>query len=225
MAIRLDEAEKKINYIFKNPSYLIRAFTHPSFLNGKNYQNLEFLGDSIVNFVIAEYFFNKYPSKDEGFLTRLRSSVVSEKPLSEAIDRLDVSDCMLVGEGGKKQNITCLSSVKSDLFESIAGAIYLDGGIEPAQKFVLENLAEELENAKADAKDAKSKLNEYGSKHGVEIEYKLLSETGADHNPQFVFEVVVDDKVMGKGTGGTKREAQQNCAKIALSKLSKQKKL
>ena len=147
-----------------------------------------------------------------------------EKPLSEAIDRLDVSDCMLVGEGGKKQNITCLSSVKSDLFESIAGAIYLDGGIEPAKKFVLENLAEELENAKADAKDAKSKLNEYGSKHGVEIEYKLLSETGADHNPQFVFEVVVDDKVMGKGTGGTKREAQQNCAKIALSKLSKQKK-
>ena len=224
MAIHLDEAEKKIDYIFKNPSYLLRAFTHPSYLNGKNYQNLEFLGDSIVNFVIAEYFFNKYPTKDEGFLTRLRSSVVSEKPLSEAIDRLNISDYMLLGEGGKKQNISCLSSVKSDLFESIVGAIYLDGGIDCAKKFILENLAEELENAKADAKDAKSKLNEYGSKHGVEITYKLLSETGSDHNPQFTFEVTVGGKVMGKGTGGTKREAQQNCAKIALARLSIQKK-
>ncbi len=213
--------EHAIGYNFKDSALLERALTHPSLHAESNYQRLEFLGDSIVGFVIAKELCRLFPKEGEGTLTLMRSRIVGEKPLSIAADRLNISDFIRVGEPEEKNKIHALASVKSDVFEAIAAAIYLDGGMEKSEEFVIKALANEILQAKEapSQRDPKSALNEYAQKHDVEVTYLELAMTGKPHSPIYTYTVQINGKEYGKGTGTTKRTAQQNAAKKALAFL------
>lgn len=225
---KFSEVEEIINYKFKDIDLLVRAFTHNSYStlkHTKNYQRLEFLGDSIVDFLIAKYLIEKFPNYPEGKLTKMRSQIVSENPLASSITRLKLEKYILLGVGEKKQNISNLPSVKSDIFEAIVGAIYQDtNDINKVNDFVITNLMPEIEavdKKKSDNDDFKSKLNEYALKQNMNLEYKMVASSGPDHAPVYSYEVLLDGKSMGSGEGASKKIAQQNAANSALKLIVK----
>lgn len=217
--------EEKIGYAFRDSALLERAFTHSSACPkpSGNYQNLEFLGDSVLEYVVSARLYALYPSADEGRLTKMRAAVVSERPLAVAVDRLGIADELITGENERMSGLTSHSSVKCDLFESLTAAVCLDGGLGEAEKFVLRCLADELASAGDDEKltDAKSRLNEYAMKKGVSVRYCEEGRSGAPHEPEFVFSVYIAGECAGTGRGSSKREAQQHAAQQALRSLSK----
>ena len=217
--------EEKIGYTFRDGALLERAFTHASASARDNYQNLEFLGDSVLGFIVSRTLYSEYADTDEGSLTKMRAAVVSERPLAAAIDRLGVAEELITGDGEKKNGVSDHSSVKCDLFESLTAAIYLDGGLDEAEKFVLGALSEEIAAAADSAKrsDAKSRINEYAMKKGVSAEYREEKRTGAPHMPVFTFSLLLGGEVAGEGSGTSKRAAQQAAAREALGRIEKRK--
>lgn len=217
--------EEKIGYTFRDGALLERAFTHASASVRDNYQNLEFLGDSVLGFIVSRTLYSEYADTDEGGLTKMRAAVVSERPLAAAIDRLGVAEELITGESEKKNGVSDHSSVKCDLFESLTAAIYLDGGLDEAEKFVLGALSEEIAAAADSAKrsDAKSRINEYAMKKGVSAEYREEKRTGAPHMPVFTFSLLLGGEVAGEGSGTSKRAAQQAAAREALGRIEKRK--
>ena len=217
--------EEKIGYTFRDGALLERAFTHASASVRDNYQNLEFLGDSVLGFIVSRTLYSEYADTDEGSLTKMRAAVVSERPLAAAIDRLGVAEELITGESEKKNGVSDHSSVKCDLFESLTAAIYLDGGLDEAEKFVLGALSEEIAAAADSARrsDAKSRINEYAMKKGVSAEYREEKRTGAPHMPVFTFSLLLGGEVAGEGSGTSKREAQQAAAREALGRIEKRK--
>ena len=217
--------EEKIGYTFRDGALLERAFTHASASVRDNYQNLEFLGDSVLGFIVSRTLYSEYADTDEGSLTKMRAAVVSERPLAAAIDRLGVAEELITGESEKKNGVSDHSSVKCDLFESLTAAIYLDGGLDEAEKFVLGALSEEIAAAADSARrsDAKSRINEYAMKKGVSAEYREEKRTGAPHMPVFTFSLLHGGEVAGEGSGTSKRAAQQAAAREALGRIEKRK--
>lgn len=217
--------EEKIGYTFRDGALLERAFTHASASVRDNYQNLEFLGDSVLGFIVSRTLYSEYADTDEGSLTKMRAAVVSERPLAAAIDRLGVAEELITGESEKKNGVSDHSSVKCDLFESLTAAIYLDGGLNEAEKFVLGALSEEIAAAADSARrsDAKSRINEYAMKKGVSAEYREERRTGAPHMPVFTFSLLLGGEVAGEGSGTSKRAAQQAAAREALGRIEKRK--
>ena len=217
--------EEKIGYTFRDGALLERAFTHASASVRDNYQNLEFLGDSVLGFIVSRTLYSEYADTDEGSLTKMRAAVVSERPLAAAIDRLGVAEELITGESEKKNGVSDHSSVKCDLFESLTAAIYLDGGLDEAEKFVLGALSEEIAAAADSARrsDAKSRINEYAMKKGVSAEYREEKRTGAPHMPVFTFSLLLGGEVAGEGRGTSKRAAQQAAAREALGRIEKRK--
>ncbi len=217
--------EEKIGYTFRDGALLERAFTHASASVRDNYQNLEFLGDSVLGFIVSRTLYSEYADTDEGSLTKMRAAVVSERPLAAAIDRLGVAEELITGESEKKNGVSDHSSVKCDLFESLTAAIYLDGGLDEAEKFVLGALSEEIAAAADSAKrsDAKSRINEYAMRKGVSAEYREEKRTGAPHMPVFTFSLLLGGEVAGEGSGTSKRAAQQAAAREALGRIEKRK--
>lgn len=217
--------EEKIGYTFRDGALLERAFTHASASARDNYQSLEFLGDSVLGFIVSRTLYSEYADTDEGSLTKMRAAVVSERPLAAAIDRLGVAEELITGESEKKNGVSDHSSVKCDLFESLTAAIYLDGGLDEAEKFVLGALSEEIATAADSAKrsDAKSRINEYAMKKGVSAEYREEKRTGAPHMPVFTFSLLLGGEVAGEGSGTSKRAAQQAAAREALGRIEKRK--
>lgn len=217
--------EEKIGYTFRDGALLERAFTHASASVRDNYQNLEFLGDSVLGFIVSRTLYSEYADTDEGSLTKMRAAVVSERPLAAAIDRLGVAEELITGESEKKNGVRDHSSVKCDLFESLTAAIYLDGGLDEAEKFVLGALSEEIAAAADSAKrsDAKSRINEYAMKKGISAEYREEKRTGAPHMPVFTFSLLLGGEVAGEGSGTSKRAAQQAAAREALGRIEKRK--
>lgn len=217
--------EEKIGYTFRDGALLERAFTHASASARDNYQNLEFLGDSVLGFIVSRTLYSEYADTDEGSLTKMRAAVVSERPLAAAIDRLGVAEELITGESEKKNGVSDHSSVKCDLFESLTAAIYLDGGLNEAEKFVLGALSEEIAAAADSARrsDAKSRINEYAMKKGVSAEYREERRTGAPHMPVFTFSLLLGGEVAGEGSGTSKRAAQQAAAREALGRIEKRK--
>ncbi len=222
MIFELSEIEKILGYSFNNPEILRIAFTHASFSNEKkgekNNERLEFLGDSVLGFVVAEHLF-KNTNEDEGDMTQLKQSIVSFKPLSSACKKLKLARFMFVGE-----KVSVTDKLQENLMESLIGAIYLDGGIEPSKKFIIKNLITPYLTLGQKVVDYKSELNELSSKKRFEVSYELLSKTGLDNNPTHTVAVLVDGKVVAKATAnGKKQNAEQLSAKKALSLLKKSK--
>lgn len=222
----IDKFETIINYKFGNKEYILEALTHSSYSNeNKNYdfnERLEFLGDSVLSIVVSEYLFKHEKDLPEGELTKLRANIVCEESLSEAAYEINLGEHMMLGKGeeatGGRQRI----SILADAFEAVIAAIYLDGGLESAKKFILNH----MENIIIDSRkgkifrDYKTHLQEVLQGKGESnIWYKLIDEKGPDHNKRFVMQVGINEEVLGTGEGKSKKEAEQLAARVALKAI------
>ncbi len=222
MIKNINELEKRIGYTFKDKELLTLALTHSSYGNehrGKSYERLEFLGDSVLGFVTAEYLFKNYPNLPEGQLTKNRASLVCEKSLFAFSQKIGIGDFMLLSHGELRSGGNKRPSILADMFESVTAAIYIDSGsLDEAKKFILTYIAPAAKTVGAKAfKDYKTTLQEIIQQNPEEkLQYFVISESGPDHNKHFVVEVHLNSNVIGKGGGKSKKEAEQQAAREAL---------
>lgn len=212
--------EKKIGYKFKNRELLNLALSHSSYANEKqgrqNNERLEFLGDSVLGFVTAEYLFSTLGDRPEGELTKLRANAVCEKSLAAFANEISLGDYLLLGKGEIMTGGRERPSILSDAFESVIAAIYLDGGMEEAKKFVLRFVSKSTTDTAA-ATDYKTLLQEVIQKNPDEhLTYRLVAESGPDHDKEFTVEVYLNSNCVGTGKGHSKKKAEQAAAKEAL---------
>lgn len=201
------------NYSFKDEKLFERAMTHSSF-SKDNYQKLEFLGDSILDFVVGEYFFKNADGK-EGELTKLRSRFVSEDYLCKVFDSLELSKHAIVGKSFKGE---LTDAIKADMVESVIGAIYLDSDFETVKSIVLDILR--LENYKqVEDNDFKTQFQELMQAKGKVVEYKVLSRSGENHDPTFEIGAFVDGECLAKASASSKQKAENISAQRALNNL------
>ncbi|MEX0616777.1 MAG: ribonuclease III [Candidatus Woykebacteria bacterium] len=224
------ELENKIGLTFKDQNLLKTAFIHRSYLNEHpeeklpNNERLEFLGDSVLGFIISNYLYEKYPRNPEGDLTNFRSSIVNAKTLAEASGNLGLGEFLFLSKGEEATGGKERQYILANTYESLLGAIYLDQGIDAASKFVDKTLIPKLSVIieKKLYKDFKSKLQEASqANHNVTPSYKLVSETGPDHSKVFETGAYLGQKLLAKGKGASKQAAEQEAAKSALEKLDK----
>ena len=220
------ELEKKIGYEFKNKELLKKALTHTSYANENNVESnekLEFLGDSILEFVSSQFIYENYPNLKEGEMTKVRATVVCEESLYKVAKMHNFSDFLYLGKSEQRTGGKNRPAILADSVEAIIAAIYLDGGLEPSSKFIIKNLKEEIDIATKHVgdKDYKTVLQEKLQIHGdVKIQYEIIKEIGPDHNKIFESEVKCDGKVLARGEGKSKKEAQMMAAKKALENLN-----
>ena len=216
----------QLQYMFQNQKLLHTALTHISYANEHNIesnQRLEFLGDSVLSFVVASYLYKQFPDLDEGRLTEMRAHVVCEKTLAAIARKIDLGSRVRFGKseevcGGKDKD-----SILADTFEAVLGAIFLDGGIEPARAWIMQQLQRTMDDAVAiDFTNYKSEIQNYFQKRdkGTDVvTYRLVSRQGPDHKPTFNVEALYRGKVIGAGSGGSRKEAEQQAAKQAFQAL------
>lgn len=219
----MDELQAKIGYKFNNVELLSEALTHSSFANEQHKklkcnERLEFLGDAVLSIVVSDYIFSNCPQLPEGELTKLRASLVCEKSLFKFAKKIDLGKYLLLSHGERRNGGATRASILSDAFEAIIAAIYLDGGIEPARKHILNFVLPEIEQRNSNTfKDYKTSLQEIIQKNpGEKLEYILVSSSGPDHNKHFKVEVHLNSNVIGRGGGKSKKEAEQQAAREAL---------
>ncbi len=218
------EFEKKIGYTFKNKELLHEALSHSSYANevrhGRNSnERLEFLGDSVLSIVVSEHLFTHFKHLPEGELTKIRASLVCEKALFEFAKRIELSRFILLGKGEANSGGRERPSIVSDAFEAVIAAVFLDGGMEEARRYVLGFMPEHLDKSRAKAlNDYKTALQEIIQRNPEEkVEYVLKDQRGPDHNRSFVVQVMLNSNVIGTGEGHSKKQAEQMAAKEALS--------
>lgn len=218
----MESLEKRINYKFSNRNLLMEALTHSSFANEKNHkyrcnERLEFLGDAVLSIISAHFLFEHFPDMPEGDLTKIRASLVCTESLSEFARQIHLGDYLFLGKGETMTGGADRPSILENAFEALIAAIYLDGGMESAEKFVLKFLKENVDNHHFAAHDYKSTLQEIIQQNPDQvINYVLVGESGPDHNKVFEAEVHLNSNVIGKGKGKTKKSAEQAAAKEAL---------
>ena len=221
--MNFSEFEEKLGYSFKDKSLLELALTHSSFANEnklkKNNERFEFLGDSVLGFVTAEYLFTEFKNRPEGEMTKLRAAVVCEKSLFKFAEQIDLGKYILLGRGEDSTGGRNRPSVVSDAFEAIIAAIYIDGGMEAVKPYILRFIKDAVKR-ETSFKDNKSLLQEEIQKvKGNSLAYEEVGEEGPDHDKTFVFRVKLNGEVIGEGKGKSKKEAEQNAAGNALDKL------
>ena len=220
------EFEEILGYKFKNKSLLENALTHSSYANevhsafGSN-ERLEFLGDSILSIIVAEYLYMNFKNLPEGELTKLRASLVCEKTLSVFAKQIKIGDFLFLGKGEMHNHGNERASILADAFEAILAAIYLDGGMEAAKKHVLSFIIPELKDRDFEHfRDYKTLLQEVIQRNPEEkLSYVLTEESGPDHDKRFTVEVHLNSNVIGEGVGTSKKQAEQAAARQALQLL------
>ena len=218
----LTEYEKLIGYRFRDKSLLETALTHSSFANEhkcKSYERLEFLGDSVLGFVTAQYLFENFPQLPEGKLTKTRAALVCERSLCGFSKSLEVGDFLRLSHGEQHSGGRERPSILADVFESTTAAIYLDSGdLEEARKFILRFIAPAAKTQSVKPfKDYKTTLQEIVQQNPEErLEYVTTGESGPDHDKRFTVEVHLNSNVIGRGGGRSKKEAEQQAAREAL---------
>ncbi|AYD40037.1 ribonuclease III [Clostridium fermenticellae] len=225
----LDDLELKLGVIFSDKDILKTAVTHSSYANGnkniKFNERLEFLGDAVLQICISEYLFLNYTNKAEGELTRKRALIVCENSLYEVAKNLGVGKYIRMSKGEELTGGRERVSILADCMEAIIAAIYIDKGIEQARVFVMSNFKNIIEKAMLNKiiLDYKTKLQEIAQKNGyVDIEYNLLKYDGPPHRRKFYTQVLVNEKMLGNGTGYSKKEAEQNAARCALDNMEEE---
>ena len=223
--MNLVELEQKIKYEFKNKELLKKALTHTSYAYEKNVESnekLEFLGDSILEFISSMYLYENYQNLKEGEMTKVRATVVCEKSLYKVARMHNFSDFLYLGKSERQSGGEDRPAILADSVEAVIAAIYLDGGIEEAQRFIINNLKEPIKVASQNVgqKDYKTVLQEKLQKHGdVEIKYTILREIGPDHDKIFEAQVECNHKKLAVGTGKSKKQAEMEAARKALENL------
>ena len=222
MKENLNLLEKNIGYKFKNIELLKKALTHTSYANENNIQSnekLEFLGDSILEFLSSKYIFNNYPDLKEGEMTKVRAAVVCEDSFYKIAIKHNFSDFLYLGKSESIHQGNKNKAILADSIEATIAAIYFDSGIEQAEKFIIENLKEDIEVATKNVglKDHKTVLQEILQVNGnVQIQYNIIGESGPDHNKTFTTEVIVDGKKLAQGKGKSKKRAEMDAAEKAI---------
>ncbi|MCL2426682.1 MAG: ribonuclease III [Oscillospiraceae bacterium] len=221
-----DELETKINYSFANKVLLKEALTHSSFANEKAGENstsnerLEFLGDSLLGMMVALLIYKSKPNMSEGQMTKLRAELVCEKSLATIASRFDLGSYIYLGRGESSGGGRSRPSILSDTFEAVIAAIYLDGGYDPVQKLIGSIFEQMLDKQTPGTLDYKTRLQEViHSKAGQSLLYELVDEHGPAHNKSFIFNVNLNNEIIGTGVGKSKKAAEQEAAKAALNKL------
>ncbi len=218
----LELLEERIGYHFQNEGLLKQALTHSSYTNEqrinkqKHYERLEFLGDAVLELVSSEFLFKAHPEMPEGELTKLRASMVCEPSLAFCARDLELGQFMLLGRGEESTGGRKRDSITSDAMEAVIGAIFLDGGMEPAKDFINRFVLSDLEDKQL-FYDSKTNLQELVQ--GVlkkEVHYELLDEIGPEHDKTFAVDVYMDEEKIGSGEGRTKKAAEQQAAYQAL---------
>ena len=222
----IDVLEKKIGYKFKNPDLLLNALTHSSYANENrgisDNERLEFLGDAVLGLVIADYLYRLFEEHKEGDLTKIRASIVSEGPLSQIARDIGLGRFLLLGKGEAISGGRDRDSVLADALEAVIGAVYLEAGINQAKELIIGLFSSLMENSFQGKgfQDYKTNLQEVLQAMGEEeIVYRVIKETGPDHDKEFVIEVLCGRRVIGRGKGKSKKEAEQRAAKEALGNI------
>lgn len=220
----MDELFNKINIHPKNEKLYMTAFSHSSYANEhkakQDYERLEFLGDAVLDLVVADYLYSN-KKETEGEMTKVRASYVCENALYEYSLSLGLNKYIKVGHGEEKEGGKFKKAIVADIFEALVGAIYLDLGYATARKTVLSIIVPYIEDPNITFfSDYKSALQEYVQTTQQSLFYELINEEGPAHNKLFTVQVKIDDIVYGIGVSGSKKEAEQEAAKAALSKLA-----
>lgn len=222
----LDPLQENLNYEFKDINLLKTALTHSSYANEhnmkitENNERLEFLGDTIVSLIVSQYLYKKYPNYPEGELTKIRARVVCESSLAFVAKKINLGDFILLGKGEESTGGRDRESILGDAGEALTGAVYMDSNFETTNRLMLDKFENDLVHAVAMGSlfiDYKTDLQENLQKRKrAKIDYSVAGEDGPDHNKIFHIDVLIDGKVIGKGSGRNKKEAEQMAAKEAL---------
>ena len=217
--------EKNIGYSFKDIEHLKIALTHKSFIDedptSPTNQRYEFIGDTILDFDLSLFLFDNYPNLDEGSLTKIRSGAVDQNALVNLAKEIDIGKFLFMSKPEESTGGRDKSSILEDAVEALIAAIYFDGGLKEVNKFISKFIYPLIDKLSKNPgqKDYKTRLQEYFAKKGQKVTYTAKSE-GPDHNKQFNAQVILENKIIGKGIGKSKKNAEQMAAKDAFSKMS-----
>lgn len=223
--IDFSKFEKKTNIIFNNKKLLEQAFTHRSYINENNgskvshNERLEFLGDAVLELVVTDYLYNKYPEEDEGSLTAYRSSLVNAITIGEVAQNMGMNDFLLLSRGESKDIGKARGYILANTFEAFIGAVFLDRGYKVAEEFIAQTLFNKIDTIVAQKlwRDHKSLVQEKSQEYlNVTPSYKVLNETGPDHDKHFTIGIYFGDELIAEGKGKSKQEAEQLAARKAL---------
>lgn len=222
----IKDLETAIGYRFHNLSLLQNALTHSSYANERwhngllSNERLEFLGDSVLGMLVAEYLFRNFPNRPEGELTRMRADMVCEKTLAAAANRIGLGEHLLLGHGEEQGGGRSRDSILADAVESVIAACFLDGGLDAALQFVRQFILVEVPVSKLHNVDYKTQLQELvQQKKNQALVYALVGQSGPDHDKKFDVEVSLNGAVVGRGCGSSKKRAEQDAARAAIEKL------
>ena len=222
----IKDLEAAIGYKFKNITLLQNALTHSSYANEsfrnslKSNERLEFLGDSVLGMVVAEHLYKTFPDRLEGDLTRMRADMVCEASLARIAEKINLGEFLLLGHGEEQSGGRNRPSILADAVESVLAACFLDGGMAAAEAFIRKFVLCNVPQSKLRNVDYKTALQELvQQKKNQQISYQLVEESGPDHNKSFWVEVILNGMVVGKGTGSSKKRAEQDAARIAIETL------
>lgn len=226
----LNKLMDRIGYQFNDADLLLHALTHSSYANEKNLkpfsdnERLEFLGDAVLEVVSSDFLYSNYPDMPEGDLSKLRASLVCEPTLAFCAKDIDLGSFILLGRGEDATGGRTRKSITSDAFEAVIGAMYLDGGIEPASAFISRFVLTDIEHKKL-YHDCKTALQEIvQAKHNSTLTYEVIDESGPDHAKVYTAVAKVGEKIIGKGVGSSKKHAEQEAAFNALVSLHEEDK-
>jgi len=217
--------EKRLDYTFENKQLIIEALTHKSFKKPYNNERLEFLGDAVLDLIVGEFLFKKFPKEDEGVLSKIRASLVNESGFTRLAKAIDLGNHIYLSPAEENNDGRNKPSLLSNAFEAVIGAIYLEAGLKTCQTIVVTLLEEtypkiDLNTLSKDYKTALQELTQ--ATHGITPVYEQLNTKGPDHKKEFEIGVVLDGRPIASAWGKSKKEAQQKAAKIALDTLRKE---
>jgi ribonuclease-3 len=217
------ELESRLGYSFENKQLIIEALTHKSFKKPYNNERLEFLGDAVLDLIVGEYLFKKFPDSDEGTLSKIRASLVNENGFAHLANELNLGKYIYISLAEENNEGRTKLSLLSNAFEAVIGAIYLEAGLDSAKRIAIKLLEEcyptiDLQTL---SKDYKTALQEFTqARYGITPTYEMTRSWGPDHKKEFEIEVLLGEKTLATSSGKSKKEAQQKAAKIALDILS-----
>ena len=224
----IKDLEAAIGYKFQNITLLQNALTHSSYANERwhnsllSNERLEFLGDSILGMVVAGYLFENFPDRPEGELTRMRADMVCETSLAAIAAKIDLGSHLLLGHGEERFGGRSRASILADAVESVIAAAFLDGGMKAAADIITRFVLCDVPVTKLHNVDYKTSLQELvQQKKNQTLCYRLVGESGPDHDKQFTAQVLLNDQVVGEGIGSSKKRAEQDAARVALENLKK----
>ena len=226
----MDALEARLGYTFRDRGLLEHALMHSSYVNERrdkgctSNERLEFLGDSVLGMVTADRLYHLFPDMPEGKMSRLRAELVCEQSLQSAARTLELGGYLLLGKGEERSGGRRRSSILADTVEAVIAALYLDGGLEPARRFILDHILVGLDEGRIrHVAEYKTELQERVQKKADQhLEYELVGQCGPDHNKRFTMRVLLNGVEIGRGVGHAKKEAEQSAARAALEAMQKE---